>query len=254
MQSRAWTSRLLPAIAMTLPPLGAALADEPMAGKQVKQTLEARIAADMRPDYWLYLPEKYDGSKGENKAEKWPLVLFLHGAGERGENLEHVKIHGPPKLADKRAFPFILVSPQCSESNWWVVESLGKLLDEVTAKHRVDQDRVYVTGLSMGGYGTWALAAKYPDRFAAIVPICGGGEASSAEKIKHIPAWVFHGAKDQAVKLEQSQTMVDALKAAGAEPRFTVYADVEHDSWTETYNNQEVYDWLLKQKRTKAEK
>jgi predicted peptidase len=242
-------SRFLAVIAFVAVPLGLAWADEPAAGKQVKQTLEAKVSDDLRPDYWLYLPEKYDASKDQ----KWPLVLFLHGAGERGDDPKLVKIHGPPKLADKKAFPFILVSPQCVPKKFWVTESVGKLLDEVTAKHRVDKDRIYVTGLSMGGFGTWNLAAAYPDRFAAIVPICGGGKPDSAEKIKHIPAWVFHGAKDGAVKLERSQAMVDALKAAGGEPKFTIYPDAGHDSWTETYNNPEVYDWLLKQKR-KADK
>jgi predicted peptidase len=236
-------------MAVGLLPFGLAQADEPVAGKQVKQTLEAAVADDLRPDYWLYLPEKYDASN----VERWPLLLFLHGAGERGEKLELVKVHGPPKLADKKAFPLIIVSPQCAARKRWEAESLAKLLDEVTAKHRVDKDRIYVTGLSMGGYGTWNLTAAYPDRFAAIVPICGGGDVKTAEKIKHVPAWVFHGAKDQVVKLERSQQMVDALKAAGAEPKFTIYAEAGHDSWTETYNNQEVYDWLLKQKR-KTEK
>jgi predicted peptidase len=237
---------LLLALAIAAP-IRRAPAAEPAAGKQVKQTLEAKASDDLRPDYWLYLPEKY----GESKDQRWPLLLFLHGAGERGDDLELVKKHGPPKLADKQAFPFVVVSPQCAKEKRWNAEALGKLLDEVVAKHRVDKDRVYVTGLSMGGAGTWRLAAAYPDRFAAIMPICGGGDPKTAERIKHIPTWVFHGAKDQAVKLQRSEEMVDALKAAGGKPEFTVYPDANHDSWTETYNNPKVYDWLLKHKRGK---
>jgi predicted peptidase len=235
-------------LALLLMALGLVRAEEPSAGKQVKQTLAAKVSDDLRPVYWLYLPEKYDA----DKEAKWPLLLFLHGAGERGEDPQRVKIHGPPKLADKKAFPFIIVSPQVAPDKRWRAESLGTLLDEVISKHHVDKDRVYVTGLSMGGAGTWSVAAAYPDRFAAIVPICGFGRAEIAEKIKHLPIWVFHGAKDKAVTLERSQEMVDALKAAGAEPKFTIYPDAGHDSWTETYNNQEVYDWLLKQRRKGA--
>ena len=195
-------------------------------------------------DYLIYLPKNYD------ERESWPLLLFLHGAGERGDDLERVKIHGPPKLiAQGQEFPFIVVSPQCPSERRWEAVELATLLDEICEKHKVDQDRIYVTGLSMGGFGTWALAAYQSDRFAAIVPICGGGERYWARAIAPIPTWVFHGAKDEAVPLERSEQMVEALKRAGAEPKFTVYPDADHDSWTETYNNPELYDWLLKQNR-----
>jgi predicted peptidase len=114
----------------------------------------------------------------------------------------------------------------------------------------VDPDRVYLTGLSMGGYGTWSLAAAHPERFAAIVPICGGGNPADAAKLASLPVWVFHGAKDPTVPLERSKEMVEAIKSAGGNPRFTIYPEAGHDSWTETYNNPELYQWLLEQKKS----
>jgi predicted peptidase len=195
-------------------------------------------------DYLLYLP------KGYAEKPSWPLVLFLHGAGERGNDLELVKKHGPPKLiAEGKEFPFIVVSPQCGRDRWWEPFDLKVLLDEIVEKYKVDQDRVYLTGLSMGGFGTWALAEYQPKRFAALVPICGGGDTMVARRIAHIPAWVFHGAKDTTVPPDRSVKMVEALKKAGADVKFTLYPEANHDSWTESYANPELYRWLLEQKR-----
>ena len=217
------------------------------AGRQEARTFEAEIRKRVRLGYLLYLPEDY----GEAR-KRWPLVLFLHGADERGSDVERVKVHGPPRLVDEgKSFPFILVSPQCAKGSRWIdqVAALAALLDEIEGSYDVDPDRIYVTGLSMGGAGTWALAAEQPERFAAIAPICGPGNPKKAELIKHLPVWVFHGVKDERVPLEESEQMVEALKAAGAEPKFTVYPEAGHDSWTETYANEELYDWLLQQRR-----
>jgi hypothetical protein len=180
-------------------------------------------------------------------------MLFLHGSGERGTNLAKVAVHGPPKIVKaKRDFPFILVSPQCPAGSIWSDEAVLALLDEIQEKYRVDLDRVYLTGLSMGGYGTWSLGMKYPDRFAAIAPICGGGSildvllvpAGKAGALKRLPVWAFHGAKDNVVPLEQSEDMINALKKAGNQnTKLTVYPEAGHDSWTEAYNSQELYDW-----------
>ncbi len=210
--------------------------------RQRPARLERKV--DVAMDYLIYLPKDYESQ------EAWPLLLFLHGAGERGNNLELVKKHGPPKrIAGGEDFPFIVVSPQCPPGRHWQPSELAALLDEVCEKHRVDEDRIYVTGLSMGGFGTWALANYLPDRLAAIVPICGGGERHWVRNFTHLPVWVFHGAKDTAVPLARSEQMVEALKAAGGNVKFTVYPDAGHDSWTETYNNPELYTWLLQQKR-----
>jgi len=208
-------------------------------------------------NYLLFLPKGYKA----NAEERWPMILFLHGAGERGTDIWKVAVHGPPKnVSTHPDFPFIVVSPQCSEDQIWSREVLLKLLDEITAKYAVDTNRIYLTGLSMGGYGTWDLGLSYPDRFAAIVPICGGGQTISVllpgrdqgPALKTLGVWAFHGGKDPVVPLEESQRMVDALKKAGAQDvKLTVYPEAGHDSWTETYNNPELYQWLLKHDRRK---
>jgi predicted peptidase len=209
---------------------------------QKAQRLDVTVKVEM--DYLLYLPKDYDTQ------ESWPLVLFLHGSGERGDDIELVKMHGPPKLiAGGKEFPFIVVSPQCPKTQSWEPIQLTALLDELTQKYKVDKDRIYVTGLSMGGFATWELAAFTPDRFAAIAPICGGGEVYWTRRFKHVPTWAFHGAKDTGVPLERTQEMIDALIKHGATPKLTVYPEAGHDSWTETYNNPEFYDWLLAQRR-----
>jgi len=191
-------------------------------------------------EYWLHIPDSFVSG------EKYPLILFLHGAGERGDDLSKVKVHGPPKIADlDPSFPFIVVSPQVPSGQRWDSEYLITLLDEVEAKFPVDVERIYLTGLSMGGYGTWDLASKFPDRFAAIAPICGGGNPELACNLKDTPTWVFHGAQDKVVLIDKSQEMVDAMSECGAEPIFTIYPDAGHDSWTSSYENKELYSWLL---------
>ena len=218
-----------------------------VAGAEAQQQdkhFEKEITIKVKFDYLLFLPPGY-----EKDGKKWPLILFLHGSGERGEDVSKVKIHGPPKVVESKPdFPFIVVSPQARRRGW-DPDVLRALLDEVLADYRVDPDRVYLTGLSMGGSGTWALAVEYPEYFAAIVPICGRGDPKEAERLKHLPIWVFHGAKDEAVPLSRSEEMVKALEEEGADVKFTVYPEAEHDSWSETYNSPELYQWLLSHKR-----
>jgi predicted peptidase len=218
---------------------------------QTAQRFKKRVTRELSANYLLYLPPDY---KAQARS-RWPLMLFLHGAGERGTNLSAVAVHGPPKLVkQKREFPFIIVSPQCPAGERWSNETLLALLDDVTRKYRVDTNRIYLTGLSMGGYGTWSLGIAHPMRFAAIAPICGGGEtipiliASTAKKeqLKGLPVWAFHGAKDPVVKLEESEKLVEALKRIGSQNvELTVYPEATHDSWTETYNNPKLYEWFL---------
>lgn len=212
---------------------------------------EAQIIKTVHLNYLLFLPKSY----GKNPQQKWPLILFLHGAGERGDDIELVKIHGIPKIVEQQEdFPFIAVSPQCPKASWWTaeLEALNALLDEVVAKYTVDTDRLYLTGLSMGGYGAWYLATMYPERFAAIAPICGGGDPEKAYVLKNVPAWVFHGGKDTVVSPEESEKMVNALKSCSSDVQFTLYPEAGHDSWTETYDNPELYKWFLKHKRRPA--
>ncbi len=214
-----------------------------MAG-QSEQQLRKEITKTVEIRYLLHLPKGY----GENKDQKWPMILFLHGAGERGNDLNKVKVHGPPKLIEQgKEMPFIVVSPQCPSGSWWTeqLDALTALLDEIQSKYAVDSSRVYLTGLSMGGFGSWALGCRYPERFAAVVPICGGGEWFLAERLKNVPVWAFHGAKDNVVPVRESEEMVNALKRAGGNAQLTVYPEAQHDSWTETYNNPKLYEWLL---------
>lgn len=198
-------------------------------------------------NYLLYLPHDY---RTEHRA-KWPLLLFLHGSGESGDDLSRVKLHGPPKLIEAgQDLPFIVVSPQAKETFGWDTATLGALLDKVERQYRVDPDRIYVTGLSMGGFGTWAMAAAFPNRFAAIAPICGSGNPETAAALRHLPIWAFHGAQDTVVPPEGSANMVKALRAAGArDVQFTLYDDAGHDAWTRTYDDPKFWQWLARQKR-----
>ncbi|MEZ5012291.1 MAG: prolyl oligopeptidase family serine peptidase [Bacteroidales bacterium] len=192
--------------------------------------------------YLVCIPEGYD----DNLTQQWPLVVFLHGAGERGSDIEKVKVHGPPKLVEMgEKFPFILVSPQCPEGEWWSAGVVIDLVRKISSTYRVDPSRIYLTGLSMGGFATWESAARYPGVFAAIAPICGGGDPAMVHSLVNVPVWNFHGAKDPVVPIQRSEDMVNALKEAGGDVRFTVYPEAGHDSWTETYNNPELYKWLL---------
>lgn len=219
------------------------------AGEQSSQVFSKKIKKKVECQYLLYLPADYE----KDAKKEWPLMMFLHGAGERGDDLELVKKHGPPKLITQgKSFDFIIVSPQCPKDLWWPEQTdiLINLLDEIEKRYRVDTDRVYLTGLSMGGFGTWSLACRYPQRFAAIAPICGGGEWYAADRLKHIPVWVFHGAKDDIVSLEESKKMVAAVRKAGGEAKLTVYPDADHDSWTQTYDNPELYEWFLSHRKS----
>jgi predicted peptidase len=227
---------------------------EAMPKNQSAETFQRQLTKKVAANYLLFLPEGYDAQG----AKRWPLILFLHGAGERGTNISKVAVHGPPKIVkDKADFPFIVVSPQCPSSETWSNDTLVALLDDVIRKHAVDTNRIYLTGISMGGYGTWSLGLAHPERFAAIAPICGGGDPlgtilpspSQARLLKKLPVWAFHGAKDTLVKLEESERMINALKKIGNEANLTVYPEAGHDSWTETYNKPELYEWFLQHRR-----
>ena len=237
-------------LALALLSAGAVRADDAAAGQQKPQTLEKSVTKVLKTNYLLYLPKEY----GKDKSWKWPLVVFLHGAGESGSDLEKVKAHGPPKLiAAGKEFPFIVVSPQAPDGprRGWDIETLNAMLDDVLAKYGIDQDRVYLTGLSMGGNGSWTWATANPERFAALAPICGWGDGRIAgRRLRNLPTWAFHGAKDATVAITESEHMVDSLKKGGnPEVKFTIYPEAGHDSWTVTYDDLELYTWLLSHKR-----
>jgi predicted peptidase len=203
-------------------------------------------------DYLLFLPKGYAAGSGK----RWPLILFLHGSGERGANPWLVAKHGPPKIDTTATnFPFIVVSPQCPKGKIWSDDLLLALLDDIESKYRVDTHRVYLTGLSMGGFGTWSLGLSHPERFTAIAPLCGGGNfitplLAKKSELKRLPVWAFHGVKDPVVPVEESEHMVNYLKKIGAsEVKLTVYPEALHDCWTETYANPELFDWFLQHSR-----
>ncbi|MFZ4621536.1 MAG: alpha/beta hydrolase-fold protein [Bacteroidota bacterium] len=187
---------------------------------------------------------------------KYPLIISLHGIGDGGTELWRVKNEGLPKILDgKNTFPFIVVSPQCPSTTEWyyndgVQTKVNKLIDSVIARYPVDVKRIYLTGLSMGGIGTLDLAIRYPNRFAALLPcafrIEDGWDLCA---IKNIPMWAFHGEKDDIIPFSKAQTVINILTVCGATPIFTSYPDLYHDSWTRTYNNPAVYDWLLTKKK-----
>ena len=223
--------------------------------EELHATAKRTVTKTYALEYLLTLPDDY----GRPPGVRYPLVLFLHGAGERGHDLEAIKKHGIKELTEFQArYDFILAAPQCPPDTWWVdqMEALDQLLDDVCSSYRVDQTRIYLTGLSMGGYGTWHYAVRHPERFAAVVPICGGGTwwngyPEMVRTIKNVPVWAFHGADDDIVPLSASQELVDALEEVNGNVRFTVYPGVTHDSWTQTYQNPDLYVWLFRHARSK---
>ncbi len=226
-----------------------ACAEEPSPGKQVEQ--ELKTADGKSISYLLYLPKDYASKEG-----KVPLMLFLHGRGESQGPLSNVKKWGPPRLLEHGvSLPYVVVSPQCppSPESWNRTNQqalLVALLDHIVGTCRIDEDRIYLTGLSMGGFGSWRLAADHPDRFAAVIPICGGGNPQDAEKLKDLPIWAWHGLADPTVPVKNSIDMVDAIKkAGGTKVRLTLLEGIGHNSWEAAYASPDVYAWLDRQTR-----
>ncbi len=213
--------------------------------------------------------------KDGEKQQKFPLVIFLHGAGERGDDNTAQLVHGVKRLAQDdflKQYPCYVIAPQCPTDQLWAskpwtdpnpalaaepsapTKLLMELMDGMEQDMPIDTQREYVTGLSMGGYGTWEMAQRQPQRFAAIVPICGGADNTNMAGIKDLPIWIFHGDQDGAVPVERSRDAVAALKALGAKPIYTEYPGVGHDSWNPAYADLKLYEWLFAQKNAKPVK
>lgn len=204
--------------------------------------------------YLLHVPRVPEGPPPDG----FPVLLFLHGSGERGTRPMCVAKHGPPKLARlDPAFPFVVVSPQCPAGKLWDVAALPGLLDEALRGLPVNVGRVSVTGLSMGGYATWELVLRHPERFCAAVPICGGVQWVEAllpdprklRAIRSVPIRAYHGAQDDVVPLGESERAVAALRGLGAEVSLTVVPDAGHDAWSAAYSDPDLFRWLLEQRR-----
>jgi len=204
----------------------------------------------------------------DNLIEKYPLVLFLHGSGERGNDNEKPIIHIKGlflDLANREKYPAFVIAPQCPKEKRWLEKSwklkahsqpvepsetmakTKELIDYLLKKYPIDKNRIYITGLSMGGFGTWDAIARYPDKFAAAIPICGGGDENTASLIKNIPIWAFHGSDDKVVKIERSRNMIEAIKKENGNPLYTEYKGVGHGSWIPAYKEKELLKWLFKQ-------
>lgn len=222
----------------------------PVLAQQTKSLTQKTITFEdnKKLNYWLYQPTHI-----EPMDQKMPMILFLHGAGERGDKLQIVLKHGPPmQIKGGKNFPAYVISPQCPQKEWWTSNNMIKQLDGLvsqTVKNLpIDINRIYITGSSMGGMGTFALSQKFPNRFAAAIPICGRGDVSKASSLVDLPMWIFHGDADSVVKPEGSKNMVEAIKKAGGKKiKLTIYPNVGHNSWTRTYDNPQVYEWLFAQ-------
>jgi predicted peptidase len=226
-------------LAFTLP----AFAEDPAPGKQVEQSLDAPDGGSI--PYLLYLPQDYQAS-----GPKAPMILFLHGRGESDGPLSVVAKWGPPRrLASGEQMKYVVVSPQCPRASFWSADDQQKRLVELLAHiqkmHNIDEDRIYLTGLSMGGFGSWRLAADHPELFAAVAPVCGAGDPKSGAKLVNVPVWAWHGTEDGAVPFERSVEMVEAIKAAGGtKVRLTSLEHIGHFSWQAAYQSNDLYDWF----------
>ena len=217
------------------------------------------------------VPYRWHEPEETAKGKLYPLVLFLHGAGERGDDNKAQLKHGALAIlreAEKLDQPFYLIVPQCPADSFWApfnketqelaqeeglftrLNAVWSLVGKFKKDYPIDPDRVYVTGISMGGFGTWALLGREAKDIAAAIPICGGGDPKTVRKFKNVPIWAFHGEADPIVNVQLTHSMVNALEKAGGKPKSTFYPGVDHDSWTMTYDNPEVTKWLFEQKRS----
>ena len=222
-------------------PLHAAPAATPLVAGQHAQP---PVTADGY-EYQLHLPP--GAARAEPDEERWPLMIFLHGSGERGSDIAKVKVHGPPQIADRDpAFPFILVSPQLPAEQDWDLARLDALLDHALATLPVDPARIYLTGLSRGGHASWRWAAAAPGRFAAVAPVAGRGDPATACALTDVPIWALHGDRDDVVTPEGSFAMARAIRACGGrKSRLTIYPDLGHNAWDPAYDDPALYLWLL---------
>ncbi len=254
-----WISRLTSPLLVLLAPIAALSADD------AQTAFQSRVFQSEGKS----LPYRIMFPQGFRRDQKYPLVLFLHGAGERGNDNSVQLVHGMNDFArpeNREKYPCFVVAPQCPVKKLWAdvdwstdshkisekpsetMQLVLGLLDSLEREFPVDQKRLYVTGLSMGGYGTWDLVQRFPRRFAAAAPICGGGDETIAAGIVKVPIWAFHGDQDTAVKPERSRRMIEAITKAGGKPLYTEYKGVGHNSWEPAYRDPKLMEWLFAQK------
>lgn len=244
---RKWFATILAALAMSF---GASF--EPVLAAPPKEGQHPQEALDPGGyPYQLFLP-RGTTARNERKGARWPLMIFLHGSGERGDDVARVKVHGPPKVADRDPnFPFILASPLLPAEEDWDTAKLDRIVKHLLRTLPIDPDRVYLTGLSRGGHATWRWAAAEPGRFAAIAPVAGRGDPATACALKDLPVWALHGDRDDVVTPEGSFAMARAIRACGGRmSRLTIYPDLGHNAWDPAYDDPELYLWLLSHRRS----
>ena len=209
-------------------------------------TIKTEIVQKRELAYALHIPK--------NAKEKKPLIIFLHGSGEKGMDIEKVKVHGPFKYLKSHDLDAYVLAPQCPENEYWNEEVLYRLILKIQKEYNIDHSRIYLTGLSMGAWGAWNLAFAHPETFAALVPIAGYVDRIPMVencKIKAIPIRIFHGLLDDVVNVEYSITMYKKLKSCNVNVELTIFDDANHDSWSRVYDNQEIYDWMFQQTKNK---
>jgi predicted peptidase len=219
------------------------------------QQFRKTVSREVLLDYFLYLPQGYDG------VQDFPLLLFLHGGGERGSDLQMLKANGIPRLiAEGQHFPFVIAAPQCPLPYRWPdqIESLAALVEELASTYRIDRRRIYLTGLSQGGCGTWHLGMRYAHLFAALLPVCGYrpytyGYKEKSLPLRDMPIWTFHGVSDEIVDVSETDKLVEGLREHGSAIRYTRMEGVNHSGcWERVYAMPEIYEWLLQQSRSGA--
>ncbi|OWA37409.1 hypothetical protein B9G55_04950 [Saccharibacillus sp. O16] len=212
--------------------------------KSEELQIDTQILKKIRMNYLLYLPSGYKAQSDQ----KWPLILYLHGAGGSGTQLDAVRKEGiPARLEKGGSLPFVVVAPQCQLGVFWNTreDEVLAILEEVIEQRSIDPGRIYLTGFSMGAYGVWQLASHHPQRFAAIAPVSGGGDPAHARRLKEMPTWIFHGMEDRVIRASESQKIAEAMREAGAEVELTLYPEAGHDCWKKVYANESLYRWFL---------
>ncbi|MEO8017966.1 MAG: prolyl oligopeptidase family serine peptidase [Pseudomonadota bacterium] len=249
MTTRIWIW-LMPVLAATAVYGCATRAPWPHAAGQHAVRFERSVRETVAGRMLLYLPRNFRSDSGK----KYPLLVFLHGSGEIGVDIELIKKHGPPQWLETRTdFPFIVASPQSPlpEVRGFDPHMLDAMLDELLERLPIDRDRVYLTGLSLGGIWSYGWAALRPERFAAIVPMSGRWDTEDACRLKDVPVWAFHGELDDAVPLAGDSAMVDAVNRCGGQAKLTVFPGEGHEIWEHAYADPALYAWLLAQRRAK---
>ena len=213
--------------------------------------LAQEIQGNFKKEIKLAIEVNYIIKLPDNQKEKFPLLVFLHGSGERGTNLDLVKNHSPFTYQNLMQKDVAILAPQCPENKWWDTNAIYELIQSITSKYNVDKSRIYLTGLSMGGWGTWKLATEHPELFAAVAPVCGVTDVNilkNVEVLQKMPIHIFHGALDDIVSPNMSIEIYQKLKKVNANCSLTIFPNDNHNSWDSTYSDPKFYEWLFTQK------